>query len=164
MRRLIYGIIIALFTVTACTSINCPVNNLVMTHYGLQKPDGSTDTLGVDTLWVWIENGEGIDDTLVNSLYGSKTNFSIPVSYTLPEDMVCTSLHDNNGNEWLDTIWLKKENYPHFEGVDCQSNYFHTLTGVRSSHRIIDTVIINKTDVNYDGSTPHLFLRLKARR
>jgi hypothetical protein len=59
---------------------------------------------------------------------------------------------------------VKKENRPHFEGVDCKATYFHTLTSVQSTHDIIDTVIINKSEVTYDASTAHFLLRLKDRR
>ena len=31
-------------------------------------------------------------------------------------------------------------------------------------HHLIDTIIINNTEVNYDASKAHFLLRLKARR
>ena len=149
----------------ACASIDCPVNNIVETVYSLQKPDGTADTLGVDTLWIWTPRADGTDIVLINRLCGTKaTQFSIPVSYTQTEDVVCLQVQDTIGTGWKDTIWVTKENHAHFEGVDCKANYFHTITSARSTHRIIDSVIINKTEVNYDASTAHFLLRLKARR
>jgi len=149
----------------ACASLDCPVNNVVATRYGLQKPDGTPDTMGVDTLWAWTTRPDGTEVSLVNRLCGTKaTYFSISPSYTLPEDMVCLLVQNDAGTFWKDTIWVTKEDYPHFEGVDCKASYFHTITGVKSTHRLIDTVIINKKTVDYDTSTAHFLLRLKARR
>lgn len=153
----------------ACTSLDCPVNNMVCTVYSLQTPDGLPDTLGVDTMWVYAERGDGTDTLLINSLCGTKaTKFSIPLSHTQSEDNLTIIVRDTcmstGQHEWSDVILLKKENQPHFEGVDCKATYFHTLTSVRSTHDIIDTVIINKPEVTYDASTAHFLLRLKARR
>lgn len=168
MRKIILGIL-TMAIMAGCVSLDCPVNNVVSSVYSLQKPDGSPDTLLVDTMWVWAVRSDLTDTLLVNRLCGTKaTKFAITLSNTQPTDMVCLEVVDSckgiDQTQWLDTIFLSKTDQPHFEGVDCKANYFHTLTGVTSSHHLIDTVIINKTDVNYDTSTPHLLLRLKARR
>jgi hypothetical protein len=153
----------------ACTSLDCPVNNMVETVYSLQNSDGSPDTLGIDTMWVYAERSDGTDTLIINSLCGTKaTKFSIPLSHTQSEDNLTIIIHDtciNTGqHEWRDNIQVKKENRPHFEGVDCKATYFHTLTSVQSTHDIIDTIIINKSEVTYDASTAHFLLRLKDRR
>lgn len=165
MRKVVLAIFSLL--VAACTSIECPVNNMVAINYQLQKSDGSTDTLLVDTLWVRTPTPQSDkkDSLILNRLCGATaTKFSLPVSHTLPEDVICMTVKDTIGTTWLDTIWVQKNNYDHFESVDCQASYFHTITGVRFTHRLIDTLIINNTEVNYDPSTTHLLLRLKARR
>ncbi len=160
----LYGMAFLLLP-TACVSLDCPVNNMVNTVYNLQKPDGTTDTMGVDTLWVRVCRTNKNDTLLINSLCGtSATKFHIPISHTQPEDVVWLEVKDTIGTLWRDTIHLQKENYPHFEGVDCKASYFHKITAVRSSHHLIDTVIINKSEVNYDASKAHFLLRLKARR
>ncbi len=149
----------------ACTSIDCPVNNTVHSFYKLEKPNGTPDTLGVDTMWVRSSRSNGTDTLLINSLCGtSATQFKIPMSYTQPEDLVYLTVKDTSGIVWKDTIRVKKENHPRFESVDCQARYFHTITSVMSTKHLIDTVIINNRDVNYDTSKMHFLLRLKARR
>ncbi len=168
MRKIILGILV-MAMMAGCVSLDCPVENLVCSIYQLQKTDGSADTMRVDTMWVWTQRIDDSDTLLINRLCGSNaTKFSIPMSYTLPLDQICTRVVDTckatPQHEWMDTIRLSKIDQQHFEGVDCKPNYFHTLTGVTSTHHLIDTVIINKTDVSYDTSTPHLLLRLKARR
>ena len=151
MKSIYYIAALVAVLLAACTSLDCPVNNMVETVYSLQNSDGSPDTL------------------IINSLCGTKaTKFSIPLSHTQSEDNLTIIIRDtciNTGqHEWRDNIQVKKENRPHFEGVDCKATYFHTLTSVQSTHDIIDTVIINKSEVTYDASTAHFLLRLKDRR
>ena len=164
MRRIAVAIV-TLSLLLSCVSIDCPVSNTVHMVYSLQKADGTTDTMGVDTLTVWSPRADGTDTTLINRLCGTKAvSFAIPVSHTQPEDVVCLKTQDTIGTVWMDTVWVKKLNTPHFESVDCQAVYFHEIEAVRSTHRIVDTVIIQKTEVNNDATTPHILLRLKARR
>lgn len=163
MRKIVIGILL-IVAVISCTNIDCPVENTVMTSYGLRKSDGGVDTLGVDTMWVWMKRVDHTDTLFINSLCGAKaTGFKIPISYTQPEDSIRIKVVDDSDNEWWDTICIKKDNMPHFESVDCQASYFHTLTGVKSTHHLIDTIVINNPDVNYDTSKQHLHLYLKAR-
>ena len=123
------------------------------------------DTMGIDTMWVRLKRVDHTDTLLINRLCGAKaTNFQIPISYTQPEDSICTTVVDTIGTVWRDTIVIKKDNMPHFESVDCQASYFHTLTAVKSTHYLIDTVVINHSFVSYDTSNEHLLLYLKARR
>ncbi|MBR1548199.1 MAG: alpha amylase [Prevotella sp.] len=129
------------------------------------KADGKPDTLGVDTMWVWTPRADGKDTLLVNRLCGtSATSLELPISYTQPEDVLCLLLADTVGRYWLDSIRIKKENHPHFESVDCQAAFFHTITGVTSTHNIVDSVVIKNPEVTYDASSPHFYLYLKARR
>jgi hypothetical protein len=85
------------------------------------------------------------------------------MSHTLPEDSIFTSLKNKAGQTWLDTICIKKENYPHFESVDCKAVYFHYINEVTTTHHGIDSISIQNREVNYDSSE-HLFLYLKANR
>ncbi len=166
LRLLPFYLFTFLLFLAACTQIDCPVQNTVLTHYSLLKADGNPDTLGVDTLWLWTKQAaKGRKDTLLNALTGSKaTDFDLQISQTLPEDTICLAVVDTIGTTYLDTIRIKKDNYPHFESVDCQASYFHTITGVSYTNDIIDSIVINNPNVNYDTQTTHFKLYLKARR
>ena len=107
------------FSISSCSSIDCPVQNTVNTKYKLVKADGTTDTLNTDTLWIWSPRANGKasrdyqlddDDTLlINSLCGpSATSFSIPISYTLPEDVVKDKISARVENGIL-TVTLPKQ-------------------------------------------------------
>ena len=146
----------------SCSSIDCPVQNRVYTTYGLLKSDGTTDTLKVDTLSITTKRADDTDTLLLNRAIGI-TNFELNISYTQPEDVFYFTLLDTLGNTYRDTICVQKENYPHFESVDCQAAYFHHLTDVRSTHHAIDSIVINYPTVNYDETHEHFHVYFKAR-
>ena len=172
MRKIV--IILLVTAIAACTSIDCPVQNTVYTVYNLMKADGTTDTLNSDTLWVWSQRADGSDtvisthiegNLLLNYFHGSTaTSFELPISYTQPEDVLYMLIRDTTGTYYLDTVCIKKENLPHFESVDCQAAYFHTLTDVSTTHHIIDSIVIKNPDVNYDATNAHFYLYLKTQR
>lgn len=160
MRKII-GILFVLSLIVACTSIDCPVKNRVYTSYALYQPDGSPDTLGVDTLWVVTRRADGVDSVLVNRLCGSSaTGFELPISYMQPEDTFLIILADTAGHYYPDSIFVKKEDYPHFESVDCQASYFHHITSVRCMGNIIDSIVIINPEVNYDETAEHFRIYL----
>ena len=151
-------------TATGCTSIDCPVQNTVYTVYHLMQADGDRDTMGTDTLWLWTTRADGTDTLLINRLCGATaTSFSLPISYSQPEDRFCLLLMDTVGDYWVDTIRIKKESRPHFESVDCQASFFHTITAASATDEIVDSIVIKNPEVNYDASSPHFYLYLKSR-
>ena len=149
----------------ACTTIDCPVQNLVYTRYAFKKADGSADTLNNDTLWIKTKRVDGTDTLLMNALCGSSAfDFTLQISYTQPEDVFVTLLCDTSGNALLDTIRIKKDNIPHFESVDCQASYFHNITDVSVTHNAFDSIVIHQPRVDYDITREHIYLYLKAQR
>ena len=53
--------------------------------------------------------------------------------------------------------------YAQFESVDCSPSYFHTITGVTTTHNAIDSIVIKNPDVNYDTSKKHFYIYFKHR-
>ncbi len=161
MRKIIV-FIVTILIIGACTSIDCPVENKVITIYNLKKANGSTDTLKFDTLTIETRISDGKDLTLLNQATGI-TTYEMDISYTQPEDVFFYTLLDTLGNTYRDTVYVKKENYPHFESVDCQAAYFHKITEVRTTHHIIDSIVIKRSTVNYDSRNEHFHIYFKAR-
>jgi len=159
MRKLLLTLITVL-AVAACTSIDCPVKNVVRTVYTLHKADLSTDTLK-DTMIVTTTRLNGTDTTLLAS-QGGITLFSLPIGYANPEDTL-RFVFLNGDFMAVDTVLIKKENIPHFESVDCNASFFHQLTAVRSTHYAIDSIVINNPSVTYDADTEHFHVYLKSR-
>ena len=146
----------------SCSSIDCPMNSLVYTQYQLMRPDGRVDTLA-DTLTISTKRTDGNDSVLINRSVRT-TEFSLPISYSQPEDVFFIETKDSVlKNSIFDTITVTKEDYPHFESVDCSPAFFHTITGVNCTHNVIDSVVIVNPDVNYDTSQKHFYIYFKHR-
>ena len=152
------------FCVSGCSSIDCPVKNTVAVYYDVSQYDEEgelvSDTL-TDTLWVWTQRSDG-KDTLMSRLV-DKTRFSLPISYQHPEDVLIFAIRDTSLVFTLDTVWLEKEDIPHFESVDCAAHYFHELTGVRCTHNGIDSLVLSTTSVTYDDAVTNLRIFFKDR-
>ena len=146
----------------ACSSVDCPVQNSVYTSYGLYKAGGERDTLR-DTLTIATTRRDGTDSVLLNRSVNT-TAFELPISYTDPEDTLFFTVGDTLGNVRIDTVYIKKDNYPHFESVDCNISFFHNITAVRWTRQSIDSIVVNKQHVDYDASTEHFHIYFKARR
>lgn len=149
-----------LFSASACSSISCPVDNIVATNYVICDADGNEASI-VDTLWIWSERSDGSDTLLLNGLTG-QSSFSLPISYSHPEDVLVLLKADTAGYYTLDTLWLKKDDIPHFESVDCPAHFFHRLTAVRHTSGGIDSVKIVNSFVDYDQNKTHLNIYLSG--
>lgn len=144
----------------SCSSVECPVEHTVRCVYDIYGTEGA-DTLK-DTLYVVSFSAKG-DTLLLNSGVGLST-FSLPVSYSNPEDTLLFLVADTTGGMTLDTVFLSKHDIPHFESVECSASFFHDITSVRTSHQRIDSVTISNRHINYDSSKAHLRIYFKARR
>ena len=153
------------FITSSCSSIDCPVQNTVAVYYGISQRDAAgelvADTL-TDTLWVWTQRADGEDTLLLNRLI-DKSDFSLPISYNHPEDMLVFAIRDIAQVWTLDTVWLKKEDIPHFESVDCSAHFFHELTAVRCTHEGIDSLVISNPSVTYETGITNLLIFFKER-
>lgn len=156
-RQTVY--LVGLLALIACSSIDCPVQHTVRSYYAIYNADQKVDTLK-DTLYVYIHRARGKDSLLLNA-FSQRTSFSLPVSYAKPEDTLFFYFR-SLPYEAQDTVWVKKENYPHFESVDCSASFFHHITAVRSTHNAIDSIIINNPTVDYDPQAIHFHLYPKS--
>ena len=145
-------------TVVSCTSLDCPLNNTTYTKYKLM---GNVTTLN-DTLTISTTKQEGIDSVLINKDV-KVDSFILPMSYQQPEDVFFFEMSNQDGQTWKDTVTVKKENYSHFESVDCSPSFFHTITEVKTTHNYIDSIVINNKEVNYDASKAHFYIYFGTR-
>lgn len=162
---LVLGALVCGALLTACSSIDCLVDTTVKVKYGIKTMNGTelaTDTLK-DTLNVWSRRRNGTDTLLLNSGVNI-TSFSLQISYARPEDTLRVQLSTVDHKTTTDTIWVQKNDIPHFESIDCAARYFHWLTAVRSTHHAIDTIIINNPSVTYDQSVTNLYISFKSDR
>lgn len=147
---------------SACSSIDCPLNNRTYASYKLA---GDVTKL-VDTLTVStprnIDNPEE-DTVLINRLVDTDS-LSLPMSYQRTEDIyIFTFVQKDTELKTIDTLWVSKENEPHFESVDCNPVMFHTIKDVRFTQRAIDDIKVNYNKVTYNDAKAHFLIYLKNR-
>lgn len=147
---------------SACSSIDCPLNNRT---YASFKLAGDVTKL-VDTLTVStprnIDNPEE-DTVLINRLIDTDS-LSLPMSYQRTEDIyIFTFVQKDTELKTIDTLWVSKENEPHFESVDCNPVMFHTIKDVRFTQRAIDDIKVNYNKVTYNDAKAHFLIYLKNR-
>lgn len=143
-RSLLY--IALLLLLAACDNISCPLNNTVECKYKFCTISGESFTLG-DTLTVTIA---GRDSVILNRLV-NKNSMSLPVSYYAPADTLVLTFTDTQGDQAQDTIWMEKTSTPHFDDPSCPIHVWHTITDVRYTRNLIDSLVILNTAINYDG-------------
>jgi len=154
MRKILPVIILSLL-VCACSSIECPINNIPTCGYAVTKSTGKQDTLA-DTLSIYALRADGSDTCLLNKSVSTK-KFSIPMSHTNDEDVllfyVASRYNDSTMYYYYDTVRVRKTNQAHFESVDCSPNYFHTITDVSWTQNLIENIDLIQQEVTYDSTT-----------
>lgn len=130
-----------LFTLIACETVDCTLENTVACRYGLYTEEGAVSLN--DTLSVYICGG----DVMLNQETGA-SGAALPMSYWQDVD---TLLFVVAGERYIieDTVFVEKTNTPHFESPDCPSKMFHEITSVRCSHNYMDSVVLVQPLVNY---------------
>lgn len=159
IRRIVY-LLLAMMMV-ACSSVDCPVDSTVATLYQIRNSDG-TELKLVDTLTVSSTRADG-KDTIIYNKGIAVSSFNLPISYSHPEDVMVFQFNIANTDSLVkDTVWVKKEDHPHFESVDCNTTYFHTLTDVKCTRHYLDSIVLNNPSVTYDSQTVHFYLYPKS--
>lgn len=165
MRKLLYLMLVMMMA--ACSSIDCPVDNVVETRYTIMDKEGDKLKLS-DSITVWSTRANGKDTILLNRGIDID-HFALQISNSHPEDILFFSFDKTTvaGNDTTrfhrqDTVWVKKDDYPSFESVDCSAVFFHTLTGVQYTHNYIDSIVIKNPSVTYDPYTVHFYFYPKT--
>lgn len=158
MRKIIVCFVLSIVLMSACSSVDCPVENVVATYYGLYKSDGTPDTL-TDTLTIYTTMMSGADSVVLNRAVGI-SSFSLPISYTNEGDTFIFIRY----NDYLtayDSVVIAKDNVAHFESADCQISYFHNIRSVYWTPGAIDSIVVETPFVDYDSSKEHFRIYFK---
>jgi len=153
--REIYTLLFLLLCMVGCENISCPLNNTVESVYGFYAAtydeDGLLQTgtsVGVgDTLTVTLL---GADSIILNRLTG-QSGMKLPVSFYQDTDTVELAFTDTLNRTGRDTIWISKRNTHHWDDPSCPVHIWHKVLGIRSTHNLIDTVLVTNPEINYDG-------------
>ena len=141
---------------TACSTIDCPVENTVSVQYEIRDKAGKELSI-TDSLSIVSIRQDG--DYVVLNRLSDKSSFSIPISYAYPEDVLyfCFKNLDNDSIV-VDTVCIEKDDFPHFESVDCNASFFHEITNVQYTRHYIDSLVLLNKSVTYDQTTVHFRL------
>ena len=156
MRKLLLFLVVV--WLAACSTIDCPVENIVSVQYQIRDEVGKELSI-TDSLTVFSNRQNG--DTVVLNRLINKSEFSLPISYSYPEDILFFWFKKND-TIVADTVWMKKDDYPHFESVDCNASFFHEITDVRHTRYVIDSLVLLNKSVTYDQKTIHFRLVPKS--
>ena len=147
----------------ACSSIDCPVQNIVSVQYAFCDHKGKEYEIK-NYMTIYTQRGDGSNDTIMN-LVSDISAFSLPISYSHPEDFFVFVFSDDiifadtdSPDVDIDTVWIKKNDIPHFESVDCNASFFHEITDVRYTRHFIDSLVLLNNSVTYDQQTVHFRL------
>jgi hypothetical protein len=156
MRKIIPFLLLIALAFSACTSIDCPLNNRVYCKFKLA---GTVTTLS-DTLNISTDRSDGNDTVLINRDV-NVDSFSLPMSYNHAEDVFFVERRDTSGKSTIDTVTIAKDNLPHFESVDCSPAVFHILKSVTYTKHDIDSIVIKNKNVTYDAAKAHFYIYFK---
>ncbi len=139
----------------SCESVTCPINNTVACVYGFYASARTSDGTFVEGAAISIGDtltitAMGADSVIANRLI-NKNGVSLPVSFYGDTDSLMFTFIDAQGAVGRDTIRIDKTNRAHLDDPSCPLHMWHTITAVQSTRHLIDTVLINHSDINYDG-------------
>lgn len=156
MKRLLGPFLMLVLMAQACSSIDCPMDSIVQTAYRLKGDVARLPYVLTVSTPRWDEN-----DTVVLNQVTAVDSFILPISYTHPADTFYFDTQTTEGSQYLDTIAVTKEDYQHFQSVDCAASYFHTLTRIETTNYAIDSAVIHTSRVTSNIQEAHVYLYFK---
>ncbi len=151
-KNIVTAVIAILCVICGCDSIDCSLYNSV-SYTTVFYANGKAVTIN-DTLTI---TACGTDSVLLNKKAGAGS-VKLPMSFWNAEDTLVFTVC-NKDYIMHDTVWIAKQNTPHYESPDCPTNMFHEIIGVRCTHTFIDSISILQPSVNY-AETQNLSIHL----
>ena len=150
--------------VTACTEIDCPLDNVVEMGIGLYDAETRQALTLADTLTV---RPAGKDTILLNRAQGISVCY-LPLGQGNERDTLLLRFSNAAGQSATDTLFVGHTKNPPFESIDCPASVFHQLNSVAfTQHPLsqmpltIDSVVIANPTVTYDN-IQHLKIYLRS--
>lgn len=135
------------------------MNSHVYAAYGFYSEADKPATLN-GLLTVSATRMDGNDTILINKQANAQ-RIQLPMSYLNAVDKLMFKIEFEDNTEISDIVSVEKTNDKHFESVECNASYFHTLTAVSSTNRFIDSVRIINENVNLDAIQEHIQIFVK---
>ena len=138
------GALLVLLSVVACSGEDCPINNTVLGKMAFYNQQNEAVVL-VSALTVKVVRPQG--DSVVLNRMSNVAEVRFPLSYAHTTD---TLIFDYSNGMACDSLYISHANTPTLVSVDCGTAMYHRITSVRSTHQLLDTLILKSSEVNYD--------------
>ena len=156
MRKVVFAISAIAGLVAGCTSIECSMNNIVASQYCFMdhvKNDNDT-AIKVTEYYLTVSTKKTDISTL-----------QLPVSYNQKEDILYFEFQRLDQDSIfetiaVDTVCITKTNEMVFEGVECNPRYHHEVLSATTTHKLIDSIVINNNYIDNDPNKVHFSLYL----
>lgn len=138
---------------TACSSTDCPLNNVVLQQIHFYDTSGKKQTVQ-DTLTITVR------DSIVLNRATGLGNISLPMSYQAATDTLVFRYAATGATvSATDTVIISKTNTPHFVSLECSKVIYHNITDIKWSRRTptpecryaIDSIAVKNPEVNTDA-------------
>ena len=159
--------LLQLFLLGGCTSIECPLDNVVMMQCNFYSSETGAP-LKLDH--VLTVKPAGRDTVLINQITGVPS-ILLPLKEGADQDTLLLHFSSQTGQEATDTLFVNHTRHPHFESLDCPNSVFHQIYSARvTSHPLselpftADSVSLVRSLVDYnDIENIRIFLRTTHR-
>ena len=145
MRRRIVFLWALIPLLGACDSIDCSLDNQVLCRMAFYDGQGKAVTLA-DTLTI---TAQGTDSILWNRGI-STSQVELSLSYYQAADTLLLTVTGKD-YEMSDRIIIEKENYEHFESLDCPVKMMHRIQRATATNYFIDSVVVVNPEVVYSN-------------
>lgn len=138
---------------TACSSTDCPLNNVVLQQIHFYDTSGKKQTVQ-DTLTITVR------DSIVLNRATGLGELKLPMSYEAASDTLVFRYAATGATvSATDTVIISKTNTPHFVSLECSKVIYHNITDIKWSRRTptpecryaIDSIAVKNPEVNTDA-------------
>ena len=155
--------LLQLFFLMGCSSIDCPLDNVVMMQCNFYSSETQTP-MKLEQILTVIPAGH---DTILLNQISSVESVLLPLKEGADCDTLLLHLANQQGQSATDTLFIDHTRHPHFESMDCPNSVFHQIISARvTSHPLselpltADSVSIVRSSVDYnDIENIRIFLR-----
>lgn len=134
-----------------CDEVACPLNNTIYATYAFYAQDEGNILQSVQVLDTLTITAAGTDSILINKETGA-TQLQLPLSYNGKTDTLIFTFTNAAGIRRQDSVWIHKQSTEYFESPDCPTVMFHKITGLRSTHQVIDSIYTENPNIDYNAT------------
>ncbi len=138
--------------VTSCSDgDDCSIAGRDMVNSIVYTINPETNQVEKDTIYSLTVTALGTDSIIVNNQTNVQT-LSLPLAYALDSTVLVFHYDYATDPANSDTIYIKQNNVPFFESMECGYSMIQTITGIRYTKHQIDSIYIRNINANTDGT------------